>query len=581
MMVVSPRRPGVRRGAQALPVIALVAALIAGPECAHAQLPAQLPGPAQPGRPPERAAPVEIPQGQVELFIPAPRRAPEPLEVETIKFTVGDVAFDGMAVFQRQELAPLVDPLLNRDITLRDMLNLADAVEAKYRDAGYVLSRAVVPPQRIGDQVFHIQVIEGYIKSIVVEGGSPETRELIESVVQRIVAHRPARLADLERGLLLANDLPGVVAAGVIRPGGELGAADLVITVTERTWDALASVNNRNSRFAGRWSLYGEGSIYSALGLGEQITLGFATSPDFSESRYATFRYLQPLAYDGLSVGLEGSYSNGEPGFTLAALNAHSVSYRVGPRLAYPVIRSRSENLTIDSGIAFATVETDLLGQPFNREDYRVWDVRATYAVGGWFGGASALSAVLTRGLDFAGATPAGDPMVSRLGAVPDFTKVNGEAKHIQPLFDAFTGKVSAAVSAYGQYAFNTVYAAEGFALGGAKLGRGYDPAELIGDHGLGATNELRYDDTVSIPDFPYLSSYQLYGFYDVGQVWNRNAALLGPSHALSSAGAGIRLISSQGYTAGFEVAQPLTRGVSTEGFHKPTRFYVDLSIRF
>ena len=66
-----------------------------------------------------------------------------------------------------------------------------------------------------------------------------------------------------------------------------------------------------------------------------------------------------------------------------------------------------------------------------------------------------------------------------------------------------------------------------------------------------------------------------------MGEVWNRNPALLGPSHALSSAGGGIRLISNQGYSAGFEVAQPLTRAPSTENGNKPTMFYVDLSVRF
>jgi hemolysin activation/secretion protein len=557
--------------------VALVVAAASGG--AGAQSVPALPSPAQPGRPPERTVPFEPPQGQIELSIPGSRRAPAGLEVDDIKFTVREVVLDGMTAFDRRDIQALIDPLLNRPVTLREMIALADTLEARYRDAGYVLSRVVVPPQRIDAQQFRIQIIEGYVKGVVVEGGSARVRELIESLVAPVVMHRPARLADLERGLLLANDMPGVSAAGVIRPGTEVGAADLAITVTERSWDGLASVNNRNSTFAGRWSLYGEGSYYGALGLAEQITLGFATSPDFQESRYAALRYLQPLGYDGLAFGFEASYSNGDPGFTLAALKAHSEAVRIGPRLAYPVIRSRGENLTIDSGLASASVSTDLLNQQFNRENYRLADLRATYSIAGWFGGATAIIGQITQGLDVLSATPAGDPMVSRRGAVPDFTKLNGEFKHIQPLFDAFGGKVSAALSGYGQYALNTLYSAEGFALGGARVGRGYDPAELIGDHGLAAASELRYDDTIT--DIPYLSSYQLYGFYDVGQVWNHDPALLGPSHALSSAGVGIRLISNEGYTAGFEIAQPLTRAPSTENGDKPTRFYFDLSIRF
>jgi len=187
--------------------------------------------------------------------------------------------------------------------------------------------------------------------------------------------------------------------------------------------------------------------------------------------------------------------------------------------------------------------------------------------------GATSFQVGLSQGLDVAGASGRGDPLISRPGAVPNFTKVAAEAHRIQSLVDNF----SAAVNAYGQYAFDPLYAAEQFALGGGRVGRGYDPGELLGDHGVGGASELRFDWR---PGVDLLSSVQLYGFFDIGKVWNR----VGPittGTSLASAGAGARIFFAEGYLIGLEAAQPLTRSPATESGQKPTRFFVDLSAQF
>ena len=48
--------------------------------------------------------------------------------------------------------------LLGKDVTLTNILDVADAIEQKYRAMGYVLVRAYVPPQRVKDGVFTIKI---------------------------------------------------------------------------------------------------------------------------------------------------------------------------------------------------------------------------------------------------------------------------------------------------------------------------------------------------------------------------------------------------------------------------------------
>ena len=76
-------------------------------------------------------------------------------------------------------------------------------------------------------------------------------------------------------------------------------------------------------------------------------------------------------------------------------------------------------------------------------------------------------------------------------------------------------------VAAAGQYAFDPVLADEEFQLGGLPRGRGYEPAEITGDHGIAGTIELQVR-----PEFgrDWVDSYQLYAFYDIGAVWQIDA---------------------------------------------------------
>ncbi len=66
--------------------------------------------------------------------------------------------------------------------------------------------------------------------------------------------------------------------------------------------------------------------------------------------------------------------------------------------------------------------------------------------------------------------------------------------------------------------------------------------------------------------NWPWLSEYQLYGFYDVGAVWNKASGDDLTMDHLSSAGAGLRLRLNDYVRTGFEAAKPLDRRVSTTG---------------
>ena len=113
------------------------------------------------------------------------------------------------------------------------------------------------------------------------------------------------------------------------------------------------------------------------------------------------------------------------------------------------------------------------------------------------------VSVEASQGLDILGARESGSPDLSRAAGRSDFTKLTVTTQRLQALGGGF----SLLTAANGQYAFSPLLAAEEFGFGGTQFGRGYDPAELTGDHGLAAKLELSYG---AEPDLPAFKSYQV-----------------------------------------------------------------------
>ncbi|MEJ0068469.1 MAG: POTRA domain-containing protein [Pseudomonadota bacterium] len=119
---------------------------------------------------------------------PPAEEAPEsaanvPLQIEELKLT-------GVTVYQHEELEEYWKDRIGKPGTLGDLFVIANAITARYRNDGYVLSRALVPAQEIEDGKVEIRVIEGYVAQVVFEGND-DRPDLLRATGERITAARP------------------------------------------------------------------------------------------------------------------------------------------------------------------------------------------------------------------------------------------------------------------------------------------------------------------------------------------------------------------------------------------------------
>lgn len=535
------------------------ALLVLGSLSAAAQ-PAAQPGSAQPGHIDERfqqrpaapsvGAPIEIPQQQ-QATSPA---------AQGVTFTVTSVVFDGNTVLPQSTLQAIAAPYTNRAISLADANELAAKVTAAYRDAGYVLSRAIVPAQNVTGGTLHIRIVEGSIDKVRIQGNAGGARAYLEAYGAKIAATHPLTARVMERELLLASDMAGMNVRSILTASPTTpGAADLTLVVSPKKIDVFMGVDNHGSRYLGRYEAQAAIFINDAFGTGGRLGLNTVVTPDSGpDLAYGGISFDQPLGTNGLRSFTAFSYASTRPGEALRPLGSKGSALNASTALTYPFIRSRDFNLQGSVSFAYHDVRSwNLAVDPLFADHTR--DLSAslyTNVLDGW-GGYSTLSVSVTKGLPILGATRSESPVKSRSGASGDFTRGNFEASHEQPFGDRFSIMFGVA----GQTSFgDPLLASEQFSLGGDMFNRGFDPSEVTGDSGIAGRVEPR----INVADrLLVLTNLQLFGFVEGGKVWQSQAIAGVPdSQSLGSGGAGVRFFLGNDLNAELEWAHPIGTNV-------------------
>lgn len=479
----------------------------------------------------------------------------------------------GGSIYAESEIAEIYQELIGKRVKLSDVYRVARDIQRKYRDDGYLLTRCVLPEQKVVDGIFEFRIVEGFISTVRIEGNAGRLEDRIQRYMDEVRALRPVNSRELERYLLFVNDMAGISARGVLRPDKSLpGASELVLRVERKPFEGIALANNRGSEFTGRERAMVIARANSVLGFGERLELLALSSFDREQQQYGRLIYQQPLGTGGLTLGLLASYGPSEPTSTLATLGLQTRTARAEFWLDWPILRSRNRNLNLTVGFDAIDSDVELLDTDFSNDSLRVLRAGARYEFTDRLGGDSQLSVEVRRGLTSLGASANDDPDRSRLAGKSDFTSVNGNGDRYQRLF----GPLGIYFAFKWQYAFDTLLADEECLVGGEYFGRGNEPGTLAGEHCIASIVELQWHRTTNFQAF---RDFTIYGFYDGGIVWNDDTGADVRS-SLTSAGLGLRAHVFEKLALGLEVAKPLTRMSASESDRDP-EFYVQLSAQF
>lgn len=530
----------------------------------------------------DTADPGEI-ERRIEQLRPAPKRepppgisrpAPPPAPEAGLSFVLSAVTLEGATVLDPAELGALYAEFLARSVGPADLEEIARRITERYAEAGYFLSRALVPPQEVQGGVLRVRVIEGYIAKVSFEGAARQAA-LLERYRGRFTEQRPARLGTVERTLLLIDALPGLSVEDIQAAAlDEEGAHELILTLRDRPVSADAFLDNRGTPEVGRSQAWTRVALNSVLGLGEEIHGAVATVPeDTGELRYAELGLAQPLGTTGAVLGLSAAGSAIDAGGELARQETEARSTTAKAELRYPLLLSRRQAAKLRGSFEVRSINEDRFRTSTIDDRVRVLRLQGDYAVQDNLGGTSFLALEASQGLDILGASGPDARRPSRFDADGRFTKLKLDAIRVQEIW----GPVSLRLAGQGQLALDPLLSSEEFLLGGSQFGRGFDFGEISGEDGLAGSAEIRF---ARDRDGSLLSRYEVYGFYDEGHLWN-DASPAGSGHELlRSLGGGVRLNLIESVQASLEAAKPLNRDVETTG-EREVRVFFSVSASF
>jgi len=489
-----------------------------------------------------------------------------------VKLFVRAFQFEGNTLFSKKELDHVLAPYLNQQLNFSQINAAVRAIAAYYRQSGR-LARTSLPKQDVTEGVITIRIVEARFGGAFITDPSAATRidpnVLSHDINAALPLNRLINVDELERSILLANDLPGVNVSGALRAGERAAETALHLSLSdEALFAGEAGINNSGSRTTGSERLWANFRLNSPSKRGDLLT----SSLSYSEgSDYIQMNYSLPVALPGLRVGASAAYMSYELiSDEFKALAARGDFKSVGINASYPLIRSQKQNLSL---------MLDFVRKQYSNESLST--TQSSYSINGFSLG---LSGNMPDGIKGGGINSAniswrlGDVKLNALEAGEDaalegsFNKLTFGASRLQFIAD----NTDLLTLFTAQLADQHLDSSERFYLGGANDVRAYPNSEVSGSQGWRTSVELRR----RLP-----KHFQLAGFYDMGRAYNKNSS---PDYGLKGIGVKVNWHHVNGLKAEAVWSRrigsnpnPTATGSDQDGSLKKNRLWLSLSWKF
>lgn len=505
---------------------------------------AQMPEPPSPGIVEDSLRPLPItprPAGP-DAAITAPMSpAPPPASPagEGPEITVQRFEFDGNAAFSDAALREHIADYQGRPLRLQELYAAADQLTTFYQNQGYSVALVTIPAQRVRDGVVRLEVVEGRIGEIHLEGHAHYREEWLRQRLTGLHTGAILRFDQLERNVLLLNDLPGLTVRSVLSPGTGYGTSDLLLRMEERRWSGRISADNHGPETIGQWRMGGQIAINNPLRMGDQLDLGVTLS-ESGLLRQGRLGWSHPLGNQGARLSWQYSRIHYDVGGDFANLDiaGHSETARVDYQL--PLVRSREYSTLAGASLSRLRGRSEFDGIPLS--DTAVTVAEGRYTLDRRQG--RTVQVLDTRMATNLRRNAEGerDDAVALLGSVHLWSETR--------MGDNWGWQARGSL----QLSADPLPDSQKFSLGGPHSIRGFTTSRQRGDQGIAVGTELRRYQPVAA------GSLIFKGFLDAGTVQRiRPAEGIPRTDSLSAAGLGISGLFAERHHLDLTWARPLS----------------------
>jgi hemolysin activation/secretion protein len=485
---------------------------------------------------------------------PTPSTTPSSVTIPVQKIEVV-----GATILKPIEIQRITKPIEGKSVTLTELQGVANAITQLYLDRGYITSRAIVTQQEIVNGLVKIQVIEGSIEKVEIQGLERLKSAYVRDRLQNGI-NKPFSQYALEDQLRLLKSDPLLTdLEASLRPGTGAGQSILTVRLKEANGlNGFVGVDNYSSTSTGAERFGGVIGYRNVTGLGDEVSASYFRSFQGGSNAF-DFNYRLPV--NGMNGTVQLRYAPNrsritDPQFAGIGIRSDSDLYEISYR--QPLIRSTREEFALSLGLAFQDGQILIENQPAQTigasdangnsrtrvlkfgQDYLSRDER----------GAWAFRSQLNFGLNIGNATINPSPIPSG-----QFFSWVGQVQRAQQLSSNHLLIAQADL----QLSPNSLLPFQQFIIGGGQSIRGYSQNARSGDNGF----RVSVEDRIALQkDRSGASILQLAPFIDAGTVWNRsdnpNNTGLPSQRFLSSIGVGAIYQPSPQFSVRVDYAVPL-----------------------
>jgi hemolysin activation/secretion protein len=198
---------------------------------------------------------------------------------------------------------------VGKSASISELQSIASKLADFYRYNG-LIALVTLPDQDVttGNIQLNIQEATYGGTEITTENGQSKVKEsLISKIMGFRMQDKKLNMKEVDRRILLINDLPGITAQSSLVPGENEGETkvNLVVKNSKPFAGSAVVLDNYGSRSTGRARAVANLNINSPFGIGDQIRLTALKSEGVN---YGRFDYSLPVGASGLTMGVNLSY---------------------------------------------------------------------------------------------------------------------------------------------------------------------------------------------------------------------------------------------------------------------------------
>ncbi|GAB7537411.1 POTRA domain-containing protein [Burkholderia sp. 3C] len=506
------------------------------------------------GNPLESLPQINVPQRST-VTVQVEPQAQQVQELLARHITPSTIRVEGVKSVPFDLVSSRFTPLVGKDITIGQLIEVANGVTKLYQERGFALSFAFVPAQTFEDGVVRVTIVEGYVSDVQITGKPGPMESKLRAVAAHITADRPLRKDTFERYVNTFGLLPGItVKANVPPPQNTDGATTMTLDVSRKPINVSSGIATTTPGVQGVFTVTESG----LTSLGEQLSISALAPKGPNNVTYVAASGSVPIGSNGLIARIDASHYRGNPTDNPGLpsyVKRTVINDKIGLSTSYPILLNNQRSLLATvSGYASHSednYQNQLGGQYIGlRSQVRVLQAQMDYTTIRP-SSVTKLSLNVAKAFDILGASKSAETNIagSTQTNPASITFVRTGGTLVQT--NQWPYKIGTTVQLTGQYSAVSLPTTEQIAFGAQRFALGYEPGEASGDSGWGMSAEINRQFTVG---YAYLKSITPYIAYDMARVY-LHAGTPQPNR-LSSVGIGVRVSDGQHYNLDLNVAK-------------------------